>query len=104
DHPMWDLAGLGKEGHIQALTDFKTNLGMFMHAFELSGVRSWAENRATLEFAEKWSQLTIAGGDRHGAEPSAVLNLTNARSFSEFVHEVRQERRCHVLFMPQYAE
>jgi hypothetical protein len=104
NHPMWDLAGLGKERHIDALTDFTTALGIFVHAFELSGVRNWAENRATLHFAERWNQLTIAGGDRHGAEPNAVLNLTNARSFSEFVHEIRHERRCHILFMPQYAE
>jgi hypothetical protein len=104
NHPMWDLTSLGKERHIQALSDLTAKLGMFLHAFEVSGVRSWAENRATLEFAENWNQITIGGGDRHGAEPNAVLNLTNAQSFSEFVHEVRQERRSHVLFMPQYAE
>ncbi len=104
NHPMWDLTGIGKERHIQALSDFTAKLGMFVHAYELSGVRSWAENRATVEFAESWNQLTIGGGDRHGAEPNAVLNLTNAQSFSEFVHEIRQERRSHVLFMPQYAE
>jgi hypothetical protein len=104
NHPMWDLVDLGKERHVEALNDFTTALGMFMHAFELSGVRSWAENRATLHFAETWNLLTIGGGDRHGAEPNAVLNLTNARSFSEFVQEIRHERRCHVLFMPQYAE
>ncbi len=104
NHPMWDLTGIGKERHVQTLTDFTLTLGMYMHAFELSGVRSWSENRATLEFAKKWKQITIGGGDRHGAEPSAVLNLTNARSFSEFVHEIRQEKRSHVVFMPQYAE
>jgi hypothetical protein len=32
------------------------------------------------------------------------VNLTNATSFNEFVHEVRKERRSNVLFMPQYAE
>lgn len=46
----------------------------------------------------------ISGGDRHGVEPNANLNLTHARSFTEFVHEVRRERQSHVLFMPQYAE
>jgi hypothetical protein len=46
----------------------------------------------------------IAGGDRHGCEPSGVLNLTDAESFTEFVHQVRKEQRSHVLFMPQYAE
>ena len=46
----------------------------------------------------------ISGGDRHGVEPNANVNLTRAGSFTEFVHEVRRERQSHVLFMPQYAE
>jgi hypothetical protein len=46
----------------------------------------------------------ISGGDRHGVEPNANINLTHASSFNEFVHEVRRERQSHVLFMPQYAE
>jgi hypothetical protein len=48
--------------------------------------------------------LLISGGDRHGVEPNANINLTNATSFNEFVNEVRKERRSSVLFMPQYAE
>ena len=104
NHPMWDLAGIGKQRHVHTLSDFIAKLGMFIHAFELGGLRSWEENRAVLNLAEQWDQIAIGGGDRHGAEPSAVVNLTNAESFSEFVHEVRGERRCHVLFMPQYAE
>ena len=49
---------------------------------------------------------STAGGWRrsHRCEPSACLNLTRSESFTEFVHEVRQERRSDVLFMPQYAE
>jgi hypothetical protein len=104
NHPMWDLQGIGNERHVRTLGDFVAKLGMFIHAFELGGWRSWEENRAVLHFAERWNQLVIAGGDRHCAEPSAILNLTDAEDFSEFVHEVRQKRRCHVLFMPQYAE
>jgi hypothetical protein len=37
-------------------------------------------------------------------EPNANVNLTNASSFTEFVHEVRREKKSNVLFMPQYAE
>jgi hypothetical protein len=48
--------------------------------------------------------LLISGGDRHGVEPNANINLTNAASFTEFVHEIRRERRSNVLFMPQYAQ
>jgi hypothetical protein len=104
NHPMWDLAGIGKVRHIQAVTEFVAKFGNFLHAFELGGVRSWEENRAVVDFAQKWNQLVVAGGDRHGIEPSAVVNLTNTLSFSEFVQEVRRERRSYVLFMPQYAE
>ena len=54
--------------------------------------------------ARQWNQLVISGGDRHGVEPNANVNLTHASSFTEFVHEVRRERISHVLFMPQYAQ
>jgi len=37
-------------------------------------------------------------------EPNANINLTNATSFTEFVHEIRRERKSHMLFMPQYAQ
>jgi predicted metal-dependent phosphoesterase TrpH len=104
NHPLWDLARIGRQRHIQILTDFVARFGNLIHAFELGGLRSWEENRAVLDFAGKWNQLVIGGGDRHGAEPSAVLNLTDAESFPEFVHEVRKKQRSHVLFMPQYAE
>ena len=46
----------------------------------------------------------ISGGDRHGCEPNANLNLTNARTFDEFVHEIRVEQRSSVLFLPQYRD
>lgn len=104
NHPMWDMAGIGKQRHAYTLSDFLAKLGMFVHAFELGGLRSWEENRAVVNLAARWNQITIGGGDRHAAEPSAVVNLTNAGTFQEFVREVRGQRRCHVLFMPQYAE
>jgi hypothetical protein len=48
--------------------------------------------------------VLISGGDRHGVEPNANINLTNASSFTEFVHEIRREKQSNVLFMPQYAQ
>jgi len=104
NHPMWDLAGIGRERHVHVLSGFLAKLGMFIHAFELGGLRSWEENQRVLHLAEGWNQPVIAGGDRHGCEPSAVLNLTEAQSLPEFIHEVRKQRRTHVLFMPQYRE
>ena len=104
NHPMWDLYLIGREKHEFLVNEFLQKNGAFLHALELNGLRHWAENRASAALAEKWNMLLIAGGDRHGVEPNANINLTNATSFTEFVHEIRREKRSHVLFMPQYAE
>ncbi|MGB8729808.1 MAG: hypothetical protein WCC99_01085 [Candidatus Sulfotelmatobacter sp.] len=104
NHPMWDLAGIGQDSHQRTLRALLCEHGDYLHALELSGIRSWGENQAVLHLSEACNQLVISGGDRHGCEPNAALNLTDAESFTEFVHEVRKERRSHVLFMPQYTE
>ena len=57
-----------------------------------------------MQLAERWQRVVVSGGDRHGCEPSGAVNLTRAQSFPEFVHEIRQEQRSHILLMPQYAE
>jgi hypothetical protein len=46
----------------------------------------------------------VSGGDRHGCEPNAILNLSHAATLPEFIHEVRCERVSHVVFMPQYRQ
>jgi hypothetical protein len=104
NHPMWDLFMVGKEKHAALVDRFLERNSRFFHALELNGLRHWDENRAVRQLAEAWKMLLISGGDRHGVEPNANINLTNATSFTEFVHEVRYERRSRVLFMPQYAE
>jgi hypothetical protein len=104
NHPLWDLYRIGKDKHDVLVNEFLAVNGQFIHALELNGLRDWKENRETATLAGKWNQLVISGGDRHGVEPNANVNLTHAASFTEFVHEVRRERKSHVLFMPQYAE
>jgi len=104
NHPLWDLYRVGKEKHDVLVNEFLAVNGQFVHALELNGLRDWKENREAATLAGKWNQLVISGGDRHGIEPNANVNLTRAKSFNEFVHEVRQDRESHVLFMPQYAE
>jgi hypothetical protein len=104
NHPMWDLYIVGEEKHQFLVNEFLQKNGAYMHALELNGLRHWEENRIVRRLAEKWNMLLLSGGDRHGVEPNANINLTNAESFTEFVHEIRRERRSHVLFMPQYAE
>jgi hypothetical protein len=104
NHPLWDLYRVGKERHDVLVNEFLAVNGQYVHALELNGLRDWKENRETSTLAGKWNQLVISGGDRHGVEPNANVNLTRAKSFNEFVYEVRRERQSHILFMPQYAE
>ncbi len=104
NHPMWDLYLVGQEKHQFLVNEFLQKNGAWLHALELNGLRPWDENRAVRKLAESWNVLLISGGDRHGVEPNANINLTNAATFTEFVHEVRRERKSNVLFMPQYAE
>jgi len=104
NHPLWDLYLIGKEKHEFLVNEFLLKNGNYLHALELNGLRHWDENRAVRRLAEKWNMLLISGGDRHGVEPNANINLTNAASFTEFVHEIRREKKSDVLFMPQYAQ
>lgn len=104
NHPLWDLYLVGREKHEALVDKFLQQNSAYLHAMELNGLRNWHENRAVRRLAEKWNMLLISGGDRHGVEPNANINLTNATSFTEFVHEIRNEKKSDVLFMPQYAE
>jgi hypothetical protein len=104
NHPMWDLYLIGREKHELQVDEFLRKNAVWLHALELNGLRNWGENRAARQLAEKWKLLPVSGGDRHGVEPSGNINVTNAACFTEFVHEIRREKRSHVLFMPQYAE
>lgn len=104
NHPAWDEARIGPLGHAQLLGQFLERCGEFIHAFELNGLRPWKENERVIGIAERSGHPLISGGDRHGLEPNANLNLTNAASFEEFVDEIRRDRHSDVVFMPQYRE
>jgi hypothetical protein len=103
NHPMWDLFLVGEKRHQFMVNEFLLKFGAWIHALELNGLRNWEENRETRRLAERWNMVLVSGGDRHGVEPNANINLTNSTSFTEFVHEIRRERKSSVLFMPQYA-
>ena len=101
NHPHWDLAEVGRAAHEQSVRQFLDCYGYRIHALELNGYRSWQENESVRPVAAALRFPVISGGDRHGAKPNALLNLTHARSFSEFVAEVRSGV-SHVLIMPEY--
>lgn len=103
NHPMWDEKGVGREQHNAACFALLKAGAGHLHALELNGLRPAAENEAVRALAEAQRLPAISGGDRHGIEPNANLNLTGATSFSEFADEVRQGF-SDVLVMPQYRK
>ena len=104
NHPVWDLYRVGDDLHVHLVNEFLSEHKSWIHAIELNGLRNWDENRRALRLAEKWNVTLISGGDRHGLEPNANINLTNADSFDQFVHEIRDDGVSRILFMPQYAQ
>jgi len=104
NHPYWDAESIGPEVHRRSLRNFLENHQPQIHALELNGMRSRRENREVLALGEEIGMPVISGGDRHGCEPNAALNLTQAATFEEFVHEVREERRSEILLMPQFFD
>jgi len=89
NHANWDESGVGQDAHRAAARRFASTYRLFLHAFELNGLRPWQENRTIFEYAEQFGKPLISGGDRHGKEPNTILNVTNASTFSEFVEEIR---------------
>jgi len=104
NHPFWDAESLGPEEHSAALSSFLLVYLPMVHAVELNGMRSRKENRLVVKLGEDLNVPVISGGDRHGCEANAVLNVTNAGSFAEFVQEVREDGRTEVMLMPQFFE
>jgi hypothetical protein len=103
NHPFWLEEGVEEAGHCRALDRFMRECLPWIHAFELNGTRSWSENESAVRLAHAHRRPIISGGDRHACEPSACINLTNARTFAEFVSEIKAGQST-VLFMPQYRE
>ena len=103
NHPHWDEKQIGQAFHDRRLHAFLRRLRMHVHGLEINGIRSWSENRRTIDLASSEGLPVVGGGDRHGCEPNAIINLSNAESFPEFVAETRAGH-CGVLLMPQYRE
>jgi len=104
NHPFWDAQSIGAEDHRGVLMEFLDSFLPFLHAMELNGMRSRRENREVLALGETIDRPVVSGGDRHGCEANAVLNVSGAESFAEFVHEVRYERHSEIALMPQFFE
>ncbi|MFC6646054.1 hypothetical protein ACFQBQ_10775 [Granulicella cerasi] len=104
NHPSWDLHKVGAALHLREVRRFLSLAGGCVHALELNGLRHAQENHEVARLARELGYLLISGGDRHGLEANANINLTSAATFSEFVEEIRVDRVSHVHFMNQYRD
>jgi hypothetical protein len=104
NHPFWDEKGNGQAHHEAMVEEFISHYSAWIHALELNGLRPWAENRRVMLRAAGAGLPAISGGDRHTFEPNALINITRAETFAEFVEEIRYERLSTVVVMPQYRE
>lgn len=104
NHPLWDEKGIGRERHAIALGALLSASRGRIHALELNGLRTMRENERVAQMARELNLPMVAGGDRHGLEPNAIVNLTRAEKLAGFIQEVRYGRRSHVVFMPQYRQ
>jgi hypothetical protein len=104
NHPCWDLARVGQLRHDSTLIGFLRAYPDRIHALELNGYRDWAENRLVLPIAKGFGLPVVAGGDRHGLFSNTMVNLTRARDWAGFVHELRVERFSHCVVFPEYVD
>ncbi len=104
NHPLWDIEMVGKTRHNILLRNFLSEHSHWLHALEINGFRAWSENKAVIEMAESFGIPICTGGDRHGCKPNTVINLTNAKTFGEFVDEVRNDKHTEVVLMPEYKQ
>ncbi len=104
NHPYWDEKGAGANYHAAMAEQFLARYRRWIHALELNGLRPWRENRRVLDLAARYRLPCVSGGDRHGCEPNALLNLTSAPDFDSFAGELRAGAGSRVLVMKQYRE
>lgn len=101
NHPYWDQPVIGAARHERRLEEFLKRFQGWIHALEINGLRDWKENQRTINLSRSSGIPLVSGGDRHGREPNAVLNITAATAFGEFAREVRAGA-SRLLVMPQY--
>jgi hypothetical protein len=104
NHPLWDMAGVGCERALALIKDFLRTYAQRIHALEINGLRSRTENLRVAQMAQELGHTVVSGGDRHGFEANAVINLTRAATMAEFVNEIRSERCSDIAILPQYRE
>jgi hypothetical protein len=85
NHPLWDIEFAGQKRHEATLSSLLEAHGERFHALEVNGYRRWRENRRVTQLAESIGLPIVSGGDRHGRDTNAILNLT-ARRYALRLH------------------
>jgi hypothetical protein len=98
------MKGIGRQVTQAVATRFLKTYGRRLHALEINGLRSWPENLGVVQMAQESGHPVVSGGDRHGLEPNATINLTRAANFVQFAEEIREERSSDIAILPQYGE
>jgi len=104
NHPVWDIEMIGQPAHEGLLARFLIDHASWIHAIEINGFRSWAENLQAAELADSLGLPIISGGDRHCFQRNTIVNVTDAASFEEFASEVRFDRQSSISVLPEYHE
>jgi hypothetical protein len=104
NHPYFDFARLGQARHRASLDQFLSQVRPWIHALELGGLRPWREGQEVLRLANEHNLPVVAGGDRHGCHPNSVLNLSQAKTWGEFVAAVRANGKSDILALPACEE
>jgi hypothetical protein len=104
NHPFCNFVRVQAGLHRNSLREFLEGCRGWLHAVELNGMRPWAENQMVPGLAEEYDLPIVAGGDRHGSRPNTMLNLTQAKTLSEFSDDIRKSRGNHVVVLPAYEE
>jgi hypothetical protein len=99
NHPCCNHSGVGAAQHGATLREFLSRYRPWIHALEFNAMRPFGENQEAVRVGEQYDLPVVAGGDRHGCRPNAILNLSQGESWGDFVAQIRTRRQSDILLM-----
>jgi hypothetical protein len=99
NHPFWDITEIGREQHLLVLRQFLHLHKDWIHALEYNAKRSLEENQRAIELSEQYGLPVVSGEDIHEAERGRIVNITASTSFSEFVAEIRYDKKSQLVLL-----
>jgi len=104
NHPCCNFVRVGASKHWSTLRQFLARCRPWIHALEMNGMRPWSENQDVLRLSEEYDIPIVAGGDRHGCRPNTMLNLSQGKTWADFVAQIRDERASDLIVLRTYDE